>query len=283
LNKNFDPLIPVDDDGLEILKGHTWAKKKYKLVGGYCDIFTRAMRKKWETLVYIDLFSGPGYTLIQETNEILRSSPLISLSIPNNFDVYVFCDQNQIFLDALRIRVKRDFPDKNVNFLNGDVNNLTEKIIELIPSFSKTNKVLSFCFADPFDLNLKFSTIEKLTKDRLIDILILQAYYMDGNRNFINYLNENNNKISRYLNDESWRDDFSNRSLQQNEFVPYLAEKFEKNMKIIKYLEPKRNKIQIPIKNVPLYYLEFYSKNSLGNDFYKKVQYYADDQLSLDI
>ena len=58
MKKNFDPIIVVEDDGLDIHPSHIWSEQKYKLVGGYCDIFTRAMRKEWDTLVYVDLYSG---------------------------------------------------------------------------------------------------------------------------------------------------------------------------------------------------------------------------------
>ena len=105
---------------------------------------------------------------------------------------------------------------------------------------------------------------------------------MDANRNFNNYLNENNYKIGFYLDDQNWRQDFNKKNLNQNDFVIYLAEKYELNMKSIDYLTPRRDRIQIPIKNVPLHYLEFYSKHEKGKDFYQKVQYYVDDQLGFD-
>ena len=106
---------------------------------------------------------------------------------------------------------------------------------------------------------------------------------MDANRNFNNYLNENNTKIAKYLNDDKWRGDFNSKNLNQENFVPYLADKYKENMKSNNYNDPIRDRIVYPQKNVPLYYLEFYSKHHLGTDFYKKIQYYANDQLSLRI
>ena len=74
MKRNFDPIVVVENDGLQIHSSHIWSEQKYKLVGGYCNIFTRAMRKEWEILVYVDLYSGPGYTQIVETNRILKTS-----------------------------------------------------------------------------------------------------------------------------------------------------------------------------------------------------------------
>jgi three-Cys-motif partner protein len=283
MKKNFNPIIEVQDDGLIKNPARIWTEKKYKLLGGYCDIFTRAMRRGWEELVYIDLYSGSGLSKIEESQKILKASPLIALSIPTPFNTYIFCDENEEFIDALKTRTDSEFPDKKVHYILGDSNTVIEEIRSKIPKHSKNNRVLSFCFADPYELNLHFETIRKLTNNKLIDLLILQAYYMDANRNFNNYLNENNSKIGFYLDDPSWREEFNNRNLTQNDFVSYLAQKYEINMKSINYLSPRRDRIQIPLKNVPLYYLEFYSKHEKGKDFYQKVQYYADDQLDFGI
>ena len=283
MKKNFNPIIEVQDDGLIKNPARIWTEKKYKLLGGYCDIFTRAMRGGWEELVYIDLYSGSGLSKIEESQKILKASPLIALSIPTPFNTYIFCDENEEFIDALKTRTDSEFPEKKVHYVIGDSNTVIEEIRSKIPQHSKNNRVLSFCFADPYELNLHFETIQKLTNNKLIDLLILQAYYMDANRNFNNYLNENNSKIGFYLDDPSWREEFNNRNLTQNDFVSYLAQKYEINMKSINYLSPRRDRIQIPLKNVPLYYLEFYSKNEKGKDFYQKVQYYADDQLDFGI
>lgn len=240
------------------------------------------MRKSWNQLVYIDLYSGPGYSQIKETNKLIKSSPLISLSIPNPFDIYIFSDNNPDYLHDLEERVQQNFSDKKSFFVEGDCNTNIEKIKGIIPQHSKSNRVLTFCFADPFDLNLKYETIKYLTSNKLVDLLILQAYYMDANRNFQNYINENNQKISEYLDDESWRVEYLKRGLMQDDFVTFLAEKYEDNMKSIGYFPPHRDRIEIPAKNVPLYYLEFYSKHEKGREFYKKVQYYADDQYNLE-
>lgn len=140
---------------------------------------------------------------------------------------------------------------------------------------------MTFCFADPFDLNLEFRTVKELSSNKLIDLLILQAYYMDANRNYENYLNEDNDKIAKFLGDRSWRKKFQESDYYPNSFVQFLTNAYDKNMKELKYLEPKINSIKLPFKNVKLYNLSFYSKHPRGNDLYKKVQTYADDQIDL--
>jgi len=281
MRKNFNPIIPTDDDGLVIHEAHIWTEEKYKLVGGYNDIFTRGMRKKWKKLVYVDLFAGPGYCRIIETGRILKSSPMIALSLPLPFDFYIFCDENEKFIDALKRRVDRDHSDKAVHFYVGDCNNGIEDIKKMVPVHKSGETVLTFCFIDPYELNFHFETIKRLTENKLVDVLILQAYFMDLNRNYTNYLNDDNQKISLYLDDEKWREKFKKSAHYPKNFVRFIAESYDEKMRGLNYLNPIRNSIKIPDKNVRLYYLSFYSKHERGQDFYKKVQEYSDEQLTM--
>jgi len=281
MEKNFNPIIETTDDNLLIYDAHIWAEEKYKLFGGYCNIFTTGMRGKWDVLVYIDLFSGPGYCKIKETGRIIKSSPLIALSLPVKFDVYIFCDLDKNVVETLKKRVLKELTTQKVHFLNVDSNKNIQEIKDLIPSHTKSKRVLSFCFADPFDLNLHFNTIQHLSTNKLMDLLILQAYFMDAKRNYENYIDEDNEKISKYLGDYEWRDKFKNSSFFPNNFVQFISNTYDDKMKTLNYLDSLKNCIKIPVKNVPLYYLTFYTKHIRGQDFYKKVQEYADDQLKL--
>jgi three-Cys-motif partner protein len=283
MKKNFNPIMQVEDDKLFIQDGHSWSEDKYKLVGGYCDIFTRGSRRNWDQLVYIDLFSGPGFCRVKETGKILKSSPLVALSLPIPFDRYIFCDNDPESIEALAERVSHNYSNKNVVYINEDSNTAIDKIKSLIPGHGENKTVLTFCFIDPFDLNIHFETVKTLAENKFVDMLILQAYYMDANRNYDNYIKEDNEKISKYLGFSNWRQDFQKSKYFPNDFVNYLAVKYDDNMKKLKYLEPERSSFKIPQKNVKLYYLSFYSRHPLGNDFYKKVQAYADDQLNLGI
>ncbi len=150
----FDPIIEVQKDGLQIPEVRQWSIEKYRLLGAYMDIFTTSMKSKWENLVYIDLFSSSGYAQIKESGKILKSSALIALSIPNSFTHCIFCEKDPKLIDSLRKRVERDFPDKNVKFIQGDINDNIAEVDKMIPEFSKQNRVLSFGFIDPFSLNL---------------------------------------------------------------------------------------------------------------------------------
>jgi three-Cys-motif partner protein len=91
----FNPIIPLEDDGLFIPEVGAWADEKYKLLGGYSEIFTTGMKNLWDNLVYIDLFAGAGYAKIRGTNKIRMSSALIALSVSHKFDKYILCEVDE--------------------------------------------------------------------------------------------------------------------------------------------------------------------------------------------
>jgi three-Cys-motif partner protein len=282
MQKKFNPIISVEDDGLYIPEVGNWADQKYKLVGGYCDIFTTGMKNLWDELIYIDLFAGAGYAKIKDSNKIRMSSALIAMSVGHKFDKYILCEEDEKCFLALQERVKKHYPDLNVVFIKGDTNDKIAEIIEAIPKHYLGKSVLRFCFVDPFSLNLKFSTIRGLANVGKVDFLILLALYMDANRNLSNYISDNSTKVDEFINDTSWREPFKTGRLPSKDFIKFLADKYDLNMKELSYLEPvKKHLIRIDDIRVPLYYLAFYSKHERGNDFYQKVEKYLSAQQSL--
>ncbi len=279
----FNPIIQVKNDGLFIPEVREWSLEKYKLLGGYCDIFTNGMKNKWDQLVYIDLFAGAGYAKIKETGKIYLNSAAIAMSVDFPFTKYILCEKDEKRFNALSERVKRDFKDLNVVLIKGDSNENVLQLINEIPKYSKSNTLLPFCFVDPFSLNLNFETIKSLSNG-LMDFLILQALHMDGNRNLEVYIKEENNKIAKYLGIQNWRELFEKNLSEYNQnFVKFLADQYQKQMGLLKYLPTKHmHQIRSNQKNLPLYYLAFYSKHPRGVDFFKKAEKYVTSQYKLD-
>lgn len=278
MSVKFDPIQSVDDDGLEIPIVGNWGEKKYKLVGHYCNIFSSAMKNKWN-LVYIDLFSGAGYTRIRETDAILKSSALIALSVPTPFDYYAFNELDPKKYKALSERVTKHKNGSPVNVFNLDANSSVDTIIKSIPNFNNGKGNLIFCFVDPFSLNLNFSTIKALAAHK-VDILLLLALQMDGRRNFGIYIDEENTRIEEFLNNKNWRTEFE-KGYNEKSFMKFLSDQFDSNMKALSYLTD-ADKQQIKTDSgLGLYYMAFYSKHSLGSKFFSTITKSSDDQLTL--
>lgn len=282
MKKNFEPIIFVEEDKLVTPEVGIWAIEKYQLLGGYCDIFTKGMRTKWKNLVYLDLYSAAGFSRIRENGKVVKSSPLIALSIPTKFDKYIFCEEDPELFSALLKRVEKSKQQSSIELFNVNCNSAIDQIKNSIPKYSTNNTVLSFCFLDPYDLSISFSTVKNLAGG-LVDFLILQALHMDGNRNFRNYISENNEKINNYLGRNDWRKLWENSELLPKDFVKFLADQYDENMKELGYLTAKRHLIKLPSKNVPLYYLTFYSKHKTGLDFFEKVDDYSTPQLNFEL
>ncbi len=277
---NFNPITYVNDDGLCMPEIGVWGIQKYKLLGGYCNIFTTGMKYNWEQLVYIDLFAGAGYAKIKSDEKIIKTSPLIAASIPTKFTKYILCEFDNEKMNTLKRRFTADHIDlmNCTTFMEGDSNKNIDKILKEIP---QDNNALRFCFVDPFSLNLDFETIKKISQIGRVDFLILLALQMDGKRNFHNYLQEESIKIDSFIGNTQWRNPFKKGEIPQRNFIKYLADCYDANMKKLGYVVDPHLKYQVKNdnNNLPLYYLAFYSKNKRGNDFYRKIEKYQTSQL----
>ncbi|WP_295770148.1 three-Cys-motif partner protein TcmP [uncultured Mucilaginibacter sp.] len=286
MNKlSFNPIQEVLDDGLEIPEVGEWGIEKYKCLGYYAEIFTKSMSKKWNNLVYIDLFASSGYCKIKKTNRIIKSGALISLSVTIPFKRYIFCEEDENLLNSLQQRVKRDYPNVDAHFISGDCNLKILDIINLIPKYSSNNTVLSFAFIDPFRLNINFRTVQMLCAYRM-DILMLIATGMAATRNAKRYQNPTNETIAKFLDDNNWRSSYQGEAdLNDQSFTQFLAATYKANLEKLGYTKAsdfhavryRQNNM-----NVLLYHLAFFSKDKLGNTFWDIVRtQYSGEQTSM--
>lgn len=274
-----DYLIEVPDDGLLAYDVGGWAADKYRRLGMYAEIFSTGMKRQWDTRVYLDLFSGPGFARLRESGKWVLGSPLIALSVPDRFDRYILADENAAAIAVLRQRVARMLPDNEVQYLTGDANDRAADIIREIPV---SGKVLSFCFLDPYKLNISFDTVRALAADRPIDFLILLALHIDANRNLDRYVQEESEVIDRFLGDSGWRDRWEAAHRKGGRFVPFLAMEYGGRMASLGYIPMSLDrmvKVRTHEKRLPLYYLAFFSRNPTGLRFWQEVLRYSDDQL----
>ena len=277
-------LIEVGDDGLLTYPIGPWAEDKYRRVGMYAEMFATGMKNRWDLRVYLDLFSGPGYSRLKGTDHFVLGSPLIALSLPDLFDRYVFADENPDAIRALTQRAARERSDADIRFVVGDANERIEEIIAALPVHGPDGRVLSFCFLDPYKLNIYFDTVRRLAADRPIDFLILLALYVDANRNAERYASEESEVIDRFLGDEAWRPLWEAAKLTGTSFVEFLAQEYSARMASLGYIPmglDRMVKIRTHDRRLPLYYLAFFSRNERGLQFWNEVIRYSDDQLSL--
>lgn len=261
-----------------------WAEDKHRLVSLYATLFSSGMKEKWDQRVYAELYSGAGYARIRGTPRLVIGSPLRALMLKDPFDRYVFCEEQTEKITALRIRAERHAPDAQVKYVEGDCNRRVTKILEAIPTGSKDHTVLTLCFADPFDIGLKFQTIRELASARYVDFLITLALGMDANRNYELYVKEDASKVDEFLGSGSWRQRWAAAQWDAVKFTRFLAGEFTNSMAALGYIPPPfytMKEVRSYEKNLPLYRLALFSRHERAYKFWDQVAKYSTDQKGL--
>ena len=275
----------MEDDGLITPEVGVWAKEKYQLLYKYADIFTSSMKNNWGTLVYIDLFAGAGIVRIKDTGELVVSSPMLAVNLPNKFNKYIFCDSDREKIETLQKRVNNSTVKIEANYIINDVNESTSAIIDNIPVPSKTNTILSFCFIDPYKLdNLSFSTIECIANARFTDFLVLVPTDMDANRNVNIYVDPSNNNVDKFVGYNDWRKRWENVQNPNANFGLFVMGEFSRHMEALGYKQNENHEtvlVRNQQKNAPLYRLAFFSKHDLGKTFWKEAKKYSNPQTTM--
>ena len=262
-------------DGLPIRCVGPWAKDKYFYLKRYFEIFTSAMKDKWKgELYYIDLFAGCGRCRVRETCEEIDGSALVSLSVKYLFKKYFMVELDSDAVNALNKRVEKTPYKDRVKIIQGDCNENIDKIMAQIPERS-----LSLAVVDPTGLHIKLNTLERLTKDRRIDLVITFPEGMDIKRNLSKYFKQSHSILDDYIGDKGWRQLFPKdirdiNHLTSTHIEERLVEFYRKNLSKLGYGEIKSGDeilIRSSQKHLPLYYLLFVSKHPLGHTFWNKI------------
>ena len=272
----MERLPTLSDDGLITSEVGEWAEEKYQLVRCYADIFSRAMSGKWPSLVYLDLFAGSGRAILKDSRRVLASSALLVLDLPKPFSTFIFSELDPKKTAALQKRVECR-AEQDIRVLEGNTNEQVSQIVALMPHGS-----LTFCFADPYKLeNLRFDTIREIVGSRKADFLVLLPSGMDANRNEANYIKLGSDVVARFTGQADWRDRNSTR--RDMSFGDFVADEFGRSMAALGYIYNglPSTRIIVNSKNVTLYRLAFFSKNSLGAKFWDACRKYSNPQRSL--
>lgn len=274
------PLV-VRDDGLYTPDIKLHSIEKIRLHNRYARIFATSMRSKWPQLAYVGLYSGGGHARISGTDEIVETSALSVLRQPDRFTDYIYVDYDQRCVEALRTRSEPLRAGARLSVIEADVNESVEQLRRALPTFSRTNGLLSFCFIDPFDLQLRFETIRRLSNLR-IDFLVLLMLGVDGRRNFKRYLlDPSSSRIGNLIDCPEWRQEYKT----GGSVVRFVLRKFDQAMQELGYLSAADDIHPITISGMGVlqYVLAFYSKNPMGRHFWRQTRASLSPQLGLEL
>jgi len=252
--------VPSSDGQVAMVVG-PWAKEKLHYIRRYCYIFNTGMKGRWSTRTYIDLFSGPGKCVIEGTGEELDGSPLIALLSDVPFTHYFFNDIDTHAINSLKSRVA-SLASANITYFNMDCNEVIEHLLSQLPSYS-----LDCCFIDPTNWQIKFDSIQRLTKDRRMDLII--TFQTGAIRRVADNPPE---ELDDFFGNPSWREEYKTKLLTGGRTRGrILLDIYEQRLRDLGYRE-----IQdyLPVKNTRsalLYHLIFASKHPRGRDFWDKI------------
>jgi len=161
----------IGDDGLLVEKVGPWAKDKLEIIGHYVQISGATRRKYRENQpTFIDVFCGPGRSLVRSTGEYIDGSPITAFKQGKHsvegFATIEISDRNHELLAAAATRLRK--LEAPVRATPGPA---VEAIANVVSSVNQYG--LHFALLDPHNLGaLSFSIIEKLAMLKHVDILV---------------------------------------------------------------------------------------------------------------
>ena len=261
---NVDP-----QDGLPVSDAGPWAADKHRLLGDYVRA-TWGARRKFKRCSYVDLFSGPGRTRIEETGAIADGSPLVAwragVDTPWPFSDLYLSDADPAFCTALKERMKaRDAPAKVGCWPAAEAARRAGD--------SLNSKGLHLAFVDPYNLGaLPFEVFRGLAWHDHIDFIV-HFSAADLTRNLERYFAEDDSVLDAFA--PGWREHVERRDPVQmrGRFFEYWLSLF-KGFQVADAVPLFTNS-----KNAPLYRLVLLSRHPLAKKIWNSV---ADgDQRSL--
>ncbi len=255
-------LLGLTSDGLLCppIKPHT--RDKLYTLAYYLEEFTTAMTGKYPNLVYIDLFAGAGRNQFP-SGAIIEGSPLIAARTMPQFTKMIFVEEDGDCRSALIERLDQDFSARDFKVIPGDCNVVIDDVIaEIPPPPPRGSGVLTVCFADPFDLSIKFATLAKFMP-LWVDFIILIADRMAGARD-TTLIDPSSQIVADFLADPDWRTRWELAQQGGASIQDFLTERFTAAMERLGLRAGKPLRINVEGKEVPLYWLSFFSRNDVA-------------------
>jgi three-Cys-motif partner protein len=148
----MNAFLEPKDDGLPMRNSGPWVREKLDYLQRYIDVFETAMRRKWPSRSYIDLFAGPGKCRLPDKS-VLLGSPLLALNARYPFTSYYFVDCSNRNIEALRQRCSLYRDPDCVELMCEDADNAVQAIVQRLHTNSSESS-LNLAFLDPEGLEL---------------------------------------------------------------------------------------------------------------------------------
>jgi three-Cys-motif partner protein len=268
----------IGSDGLPARPTGQWVRGKKYYFSRYLDIMTRGVGKKWAgNLSYVDLFAGPGRSIVRGTGEEVEGSPLLALN--HEFSRYVFVDVPEV-LAVLKKRLIGHPKASQISFVEGDCNAVIETVRKALPP-----NHLTLAFIDPTGLQIQFRSLRHLVQNRKMDLLMTIQLGMGVTMNLPQYLKTEGGRLTSFLGNAGWVEDVKHGGTASQFARRYLA-RYLRELRSMRYSTVREREIDIRNdQNLLLYFMVLASRHPLGGKFWREatqIEWTGQRRLNLD-
>ena len=193
---------------------------KLSVVESYLRSYTKALRRIFKELWYIDAFAGTGSRSIKHKAvskglfgeeaaparvEQRRGSAQIAIDVKPQFDFLVFIEKKKSFVKALE-QLKADNAGRNISVVPGDAN---EAILNLLKNNSWSSK-RAVLFLDPYGMQVHWETLKSVAKTEAIDVWYLfplSGFYRQLPRFYSKLDASKRESLNRMFGSQDWEKD----------------------------------------------------------------------------
>ena len=269
------PEVLTGDDGLPVTSVGAWTVEKHERLVRYVDI-TRGVRSMFARTqtTYVELFCGPGRSIIEGTGQIIDGSPILAArtakesGVPYT-DIHL-ADADASYVDAACKRMPDDVG--RVHPSDGEAEKTVDEIVARLNPYG-----LHFAFLDPYKLDpLPFSILEKLAKFKHMDMLIHVSIH-DFQRNLRLYMDERGGPLDQFA--PGWRDVVNQRGTDRNIRIAI----FNHWLALIRSLDMAASEGSdiekvVGANRQPLYWLVLVARHDRAHEFWNKIRNVSQQQ-----
>src|SRR5258708_10343725 len=197
-----DEHYTLDEQGLLVEKVGPWGKDNLRILADYIRASGGARRKyPLHGPTYIDVFCGPGRSVIRDTNEFIDGSPVVAFKKANGspapFTSITISDANAELLTTAENRLSA--LGAPVRTVQGPASSAMPQIVQRLEPGG-----LHLEFLDPHNLGtLSFDLFESLAKLKRIDVIV-HVSLSDLQRNADRYMSAAHDQFDTFA--PRWRD-----------------------------------------------------------------------------
>jgi three-Cys-motif partner protein len=272
-------LTNFSNDGFGITAAEPWFKVKVQVLQSYLQTFITHSLPRADDLIFVDLFAGSGLYSHGHQKEVFPSCGLASMAMDWPFSKWILCERNPDEIKALKIRINKNFRNKNVVLLDQPMDELLEKLKLYVPQSKGGYKASTLCLVDPFSFEIHFSFLQKLA-DLGFNFLIPFTFNLNHRHDYKFYLEECGEKLKKYA---GTKDLGRLKDVQSNiQFYKHLVRTVQNNMLMLGLnTSLTMHRMESSIMDLPAYYIGFFSRQISAKAIQREIRDTRHEQLQL--